>query len=607
MGGPSGLGSARMISRKSLALVSLLAVGCPLTWAQSPAPAAQPQAAAAPAQTAPILQRIVLVEQGEAGDRFQPTEAGDFVVTSPGLSRINVADLNSRLAVGKGQPITEQLLAAITQVIETAIRPDFPLAAAVVLPQKVDNGVLRVTIVLLKVRDIKFVGNRWFSNSLLQNRLQVSKGEIIQISDLDQGLKLTNNSPFRRVQLQVDQIPNTNEANLIFGVEDKLPLKLVLSGDDGGNKVIGYHRVFASLSYGNVFGKEHEATYTLVTTDKTSVYKAHALNYRIPLANFKSLQFSGAVSEATPTLFNEFNQKAESTNADIRFTMPVRTGANAIEAFANVSFKRSNNDLDYSATNILSTVTDIFQATIGTSAIWRDKQGAWALSLSATGSPGGINSRNTDKYFGGIYDANGDQVFEGARQGAEAQYAFATLSIQRYQALPLGMELSARGTFQAATTNLLPSEQISIGGANSVRGYGESTSGGDKGFVLNLELMSPTMRFPLPRKFKKFPFVETRVLGFFDAGDAGPVFKNGNDRIVPPLTSVGFGIRAALPGHMSLVVDYGFQLTEQSYLLTAIDPETGAVVIDRETNKPLRKKFTYNEDGRGHVKLVIAF
>ncbi len=594
-----------MIFRKSLILVPIFAVVCcPGAWAQSPASAEQPGVARA--QTTPILQRIILVEQGEAGDQFQPGETGSFVVASPGLSRLNVAELNLRLAAGKGQPINEQLLAAITQVIEAAIRPEFPLAAAVIVPQKVENGGVRVTIALLKIRDVKFVGNRWFSNTLLQNRLQVSKGEILQISDLDQGLKSTNNSPYRRVQVQVDQIPNTNEANLIFGVEDKLPLRLVLSGDDGGNKVIGYHRVFSSLSYGNIFGKEHEATYTFVTTDKTSIYGAHALNYRIPLENFKSLQFSGAYSIATPTILDAFDQKAKSVNADVRFSMPVRTGDNPVDIFTSLSFKRSNNDLDYGAFKALSTVTDIFQATIGTSAIWRDKRGAWALSLSATGSPGGINSRNTDKYFGGIYAPNGDMIFEGARQGAEAQYAFATLSAQRYQTLPFGMELSARGTFQVATTNLLPSEQISIGGANSIRGYEESTAGGDKGFVINLELLSPTMRFPLPKKFKKLPFVETRLLGFFDVGDAGPVFKK-NDRRVPPLASVGFGLRAALPGHMSLVVDYGFQLTQQRNTRQVFDSVTGAPVIDPDTGFRLVERYTYNDLGRGHVKLVIAF
>lgn len=581
MGGLSGLGSASMIFRKSIVLVSLLAAGCPITWAQSPAPAAQPETAPTPAQpqAAQILQRIVLVEQGEAGDRFQPPETGDFVVASPGLPRINVADLNVRLAVGKGQPITDQLLVAINQVIETAIRPEFPFAAAAVLPQKLQNGAVRVTIALLRIRDVKFVGNRWYSNSLLQDRLRVNRGEIVQLSNLDEALKWTNNSPYRRVQVHIDQIPNTNEANLIANVQDKLPLRLVLSGDTGGNDIIGRHRMSATASYGNVFGREHEASYSFITTEKSDIYKAHAVSYRIPFENFKSLQFSASHSNATPSFLGAFNQEAKNTTADIRFSMPVRTGDKPVEAFAAVAFKRSNSDLEFFGTNVSATASDIFQATLGASAIWRDKQGAWAAALSATGSPGNVNSHNTDRVFGGEFDANGNITFEGVRFGAEAQYAYASLSIQRYQILPFGMELSARATFQVANTNLLPSEQISIGGATTVRGYRESIIGGDKGYAINTEILSPTMRFPLPKALKRFSFVETRVLTFFDVGDVGPIYKFNTDRRLPPLASVGFGVRAALPGHMSLTADYGFQLTE----------------------------LPGDEKGRGHLKLVIAF
>lgn len=591
MGGLPGLGSARMIFRNSIALAALLAAACcPVTWAQSPAPAAQP--APAPAQAPLILERLALVEQGEAGDQFQPPETGGFVVASPGLSRLNVAELNLRLAAGKGQPITEQLLAAITQVIETAIRPDFPLAAAVIVPQKVQNGVLRVTIALLKIRDVKFVGNRWFSSSLLQNRLQVSKGEIIQISDLDQGLKWTNNSPYRRVQVRVDQIPNTNEANLIFGVEDKLPLRLTATADTSGNTIIGRNRLTAGLAYGNLLGKEHELSYTYITTDLFDVYQAHALNYRIPFEKLRSLQISAAYALATPTIFGAIDQKARNLNVDIRYTSPLRTGNNPIEAFASVSFKRSNNNLEFSGTGeeglINRTSTDIVQATLGTSAIWRDPRGAWAASLSATGSPGRLTPYNNDRYFAGVENANGSWDIDFARYGSKAQYAYASFALQRYQMMPFGWELTVRSAFQASTANLLSSEQFSLGGATTVRGYQESIVGGDKGYVINTELITPTWRHPLPGKLTKLGTLEARGLFFFDFGDTAE-YTLPSRLAQPPLASAGIGIRAALPGHASLTADYGFQLTE----LRSATPQ-GTIM-------------TSGEVGRGHVKLIIAF
>lgn len=585
----SGLGPARMIPRKSLALASLFAAAacCP-AWAQTPAAPAQP-APAQPAQTTLILERIVLVEQGPEGEQFEPGEGSDFVVASPGLSKLNVADLNTRLAAGKGQPVSEQLLAGITQVIEGAIRPDFPLAAAVVRPQRMEKGALRVTIALLKIRDVKFIGNRWFSNSLLQNRLQVSKGEIVQISDLEQSLRWTNNSPYRRVQLRIDQIPNTDEATLVFGVQDKIPLRFTATADNSGNDAIGRQRFTAGLSYGNVFGKEHEASYTYITTNLLDIYRAHVVSYRIPFG-LKSLQFSGSYATANPTFVDGvFVQKAVNTTADIRYTVPLRTGDNPIEAFASTSFKRSNNDLEFFSTNVNKTSADIVQLTLGMSAIWRDKRGAWAGSVSATGSPGGVTSHNTDLYFGGGTDANGQPIDE-ARPDAKARYAYASLSLQRYQILPFSWELAFRSTFQIASGNLLPSEQISVGGANSVRGYQDSIVGGDRGFILNTELITPAWRHALPGKFSKLPPLEGRMAIFFDAGATAVYSSPTPQQKQPPIASAGLSIRAALPGRASITADYGFQL---SHLRNHLANGTYT---------------TYKDGGgRGHVKLVIAF
>ncbi|HEY1108103.1 MAG TPA: ShlB/FhaC/HecB family hemolysin secretion/activation protein, partial [Opitutaceae bacterium] len=267
------------------------------------------------------------------------------------------------------------------------------------------------------------------------------------------------------------------------------------------------------------------------------------------------------------------------------------TGDNPIEAFASAAFKRSNNNLEFSGTGeegqINKTSTDIVQVTLGTSAIWRDKKGAWAASLSATGSPGRLTPYNNDRYFAGVMNAGGTWDIDFARYGSKAQYAYASLALQRYQMMPFGCELTVRGAFQASTANLLPSEQFSLGGSTTVRGYPESV-GGDKGYVINTELITPTWRYPLPGKLSKLDPLEARALFFFDFGDTAE-YTQPSRLPQPPLASAGFGIRAALPGRMSLTADYGFQLTE----LRSVTPQ--------------RTIMTSGDIGRGHVKLVIAF
>ena len=88
-----------------------------------------------------------------------------------------------------------------------------------------------------------------------------------------------------------------------------------------------------------------------------------------------------------------------------------------------------------------------------------------------------------------------------ANSGHEKSAAEAALSF----VWPFGVEINARATLQASTANLLASEQLFIGGATTVRGYRENIIGGDQGFVLNLEVLTPTIRLPRPHQVRELP------------------------------------------------------------------------------------------------------
>lgn len=562
--------------------LALALVATAATHAQTPSTTAPAPTAAPTPVSDLILSRIVLVDKHDPAAPFVPSAGGPFVVLAPALSALNATDLNLRLAAGRGQPLDDRLLVSIAQVIEGAVRQEFPAASVVIPPQKVSNGMLHVIVSLLRVRAVTFRGNQWYSSSFLEQKLRVERGEIVRLSELDRAIRWTNNSPFRRVQVHIDPIPNTNEANLIVGVQDSLPASLVLSADTSGNDAIGSHRFSAGASYANLWGREHEVAYTFVTTEKPDVYRAQALSYRVPLPRRHTLQLSASYADVRPSFFDGlFIQKAESITADARYTVPLREGDNPVEAYALASFKESNNNLEFGGTAVTATKADIFQLTLGASAVRRDRRGAWVFGLSVTGSPGNVNSRNTDRTFGGEFDANGNMTFEGVRFGAKARYVFGSLVLQRYQALAGAFELHARATLQAASVNLLASEQLSIGGATTVRGFRENISGGDQGYVASLELLSPLVRFPWPKTITKLPHPEARGVLFFDVGDVGYSRRFFTDRRVPPLASIGAGLRVALPKRLSLTADYGHQLTQL----------VGVV----------------SESGRGHVKLVLAF
>jgi hemolysin activation/secretion protein len=88
------------------------------------------------------------------------------------------------------------------------------------------------------------------------------------------------------------------------------------------------------------------------------------------------------------------------------------------------------------------------------------------------------------------------------------KYSKFNYSFQRQQALPRNLSLFVSLDGQAASKNLVSSEQFSLGGPNAVRAYPVSEAVADEGIVVNAEL-----RWNLPQS----PFM---LSGFVDYGHA---------------------------------------------------------------------------------------
>jgi hemolysin activation/secretion protein len=215
----------------------------------------------------------------------------------------------------------------------------------------------------------------------------------------------------------------------------------------------------------------------------------------------------------------------------------------------------------------------------GFSSLRRDSRGAWVLGATVTLSPGHFNSRNTSDAFQG-YPSR--KAFPIGRQGSNARYLYGNVSLQRLVTLPREWQLVSRATLQASSANLLGSEQLSIGGSSTVRGFDERIMTGDEGFVFSNDVQTPGMRTQLPFLPKTQPPLETHFTVFYDAGQVRSAHVNVNDAKQYPLASSGVGLRASLGVNFYLTADYGWQITRL----------------------PARYSMGRN---RGHVKVVLAY
>ncbi|MDX2097490.1 MAG: ShlB/FhaC/HecB family hemolysin secretion/activation protein [Leptolyngbyaceae cyanobacterium bins.59] len=115
--------------------------------------------------------------------------------------------------------------------------------------------------------------------------------------------------------------------------------------------------------------------------------------------------------------------------------------------------------------------------------------------------------------------------------------------------------LALRGQLQWADRQLLPVEQISLGGADTVRGYRPSTFLSDNGWFASIEGYLPVLRVPEWNGL-------VQVVPFFDIAQG---WNNGDEQPRPnSLMSVGLGLQLRLGDNLRARLDWGIPLMNSS-------------------------------------------
>jgi hemolysin activation/secretion protein len=301
----------------------------------------------------------------------------------------------------------------------------------------------------------------------------------------------------------------------------------------------------------------------------------------MPLPWRHYIELSSTYARVRPSFFGSLiTQDGQSIVADLRYAIPVGGGNRTAEFFSTLDFKESNNNLQFGGSTVSAAKVDTFQFETGFTMARTDNHGTTVFGATLNLSPGDINSRNTAHQFQPDTDPAHYHV---GRYGAVPTYETAIVNLQRIQKLGRGWDIWSRFTGQLTTTNLVSNEQLTIGGANTVRGFQENIFTGDQGYVLNTDLESPTLdrKLSYRKNSPKSTALQLRAVAFYDLGEVFNKHPFPSDPVLHPLASAGFGLRATISNNLSANFDYGWQITR---LPTPTDYHT-----------------------RGHIKLVLAF
>ena len=446
-----------------------------------------------------------------------------------------------------------QLNQLTREVVEYAGGAGWPVVDVYVPPQDVTRGTVQVVVLVSRVGTLEVSGNRFFDAERYLRLIRVQPGDLINAHTLEEDLQWIDRNPFRSARILFEQGDTAGTTNMKILARDRRPLVFATGYQNTGNQRTDRDRLFAEVNWGDAWEIGHRLRYRLTTDPSVDKLVAHSGSYIWPLPWRHELLFFGGFGSSKVTLDPGFEVEGENWQLGGRYRIPLQD----IEEYAHTvsfgfDFTRTNNNIEFSGTTVSDSFAEVIQGVFEYEASRPDEYGSTRGKLRTVWSPGNLTNRNTDENLRGI------------RPFAEAQYQYVHLNIERRTRLPMDWEQRLSLSFQWTDQTLMPGEQIGLGGTDSVRGFEQRETSGDRGYALQMEVFTPRWKGLL---LKHVPESSARVRGLFFY-DMGQAIDNQTDPQTDSsrvFSSSGVGLRLRMGDHLTLRADWAAQLDGDSF------------------------------------------
>ena len=155
-----------------------------------------------------------------------------------------------------------------------------------------------------------------------------------------------------------------------------------------------------------------------------------------------------------------------------------------------------------------------------------------------------------------------NERYQQLRPHAQNHWVYGKALLRYFQKLPHSFYLSTLIHGQISSQNLLPSEQIGLGGFNSVRGYDERQLNYDSGAIVNLELLSPAFPVFQHSPGKKSWKDAMQFLEFIDYGFGGnhALISAVGEKKYDYLLGIGTGVRYTIDPWLTARLDCALKM-----------------------------------------------
>lgn len=439
------------------------------------------------------------------------------------------------------------------EALEKAYHDQGYTTVQVVLPeQELEKGVVRININQTRIGHIKIEGNKFFDISNIRRSIPaLREGQTPNINDISKSLKLANESPAKKVNLQLQSSDVENEIDAKLAVQDEKPWKIGVNIDNTGDEHTGRFRTGVLFQDANIFNRDHLLTLQYITSaSQPNHVSIYGMGYRIPFyGTGSSLDFTGAYSNVNSGTLsvasNTLQVSGQGTILGLHYNQNLaRIGNYEHKLTLGLDYRAYINSVTSGSSQLGNNVTvHPVSLTYG---------GAWTLDKINAGFYLGV-LRNLPSWGSGERDTAA--FFEKVRSGAPEGYN--VLKSGANFLYTLSSDWQARAVVNGQYTNkpLVPGEQFGIGGASSVRGFDERVIAADKGVSGSVEIYSPNLS-----TLAEIKVFQCRALVFYDMGYISEINPLPGETPNNTIASAGPGVRITDGKYFSLSSDYGFVL-----------------------------------------------
>ncbi|OKO79842.1 hemin-binding protein [Bradyrhizobium sp. NAS96.2] len=438
------------------------------------------------------------------------------------------------LGPGKTSEDVEKARAALEKAYHDK---GFQTVSVAVPQQNVTGGVVTLKVTELKVGRLRVKNSRYFDLDRIKDSApSLKEGSVPNFTDVTKDIVSLNQWPDRRVTpaLRAGVAPGTVDVDL--NVEDKAPFHASLEANNRQSPSTTASRVSATVHYDNLWQLGHSLSFTYqVAPERPSDAEVFSGSYmaRIPNADWLNLLFYSVKSNSNVATIGGTNVVGPGMIIGERavITLPTREGLFHTLS-VGMDYKHFDQTVKLGTDGFSSPVT-YYPVVASYGATFQDEKFTTQFNAGIT-----YNIRTLSSPW---------DEFDAKRFKASPSFTHFNMDVSHTQELPEGFQLYGKVQGQIADGPLVSSEQFSLGGLDTVRGYLESEVLGDNGAVANFELRTPNVGSMLQGELKS------------ETGDGKPRFVTFNDWRFFTFMDGGYAsIQQPLPGQESSFVAWSY-------------------------------------------------